>query len=150
MTLFYTCNLYRENFFVTYIHISTLVFNYTQMKMTHLSHLPNMNSIREVGDSFGTTSLTSQVKCHVSLCLFLLIFLYFFMLNFLCWKVGETSQWRVCFSTGLPRLVLTLNRNFMQYDQNRQNCNFFVKKYIRYCSDWARCQSVTISAGSIL
>ena len=35
------------------------------MKMTHLSHLPNMNIIGEAGDSFGTTSLT-PVSCHLS------------------------------------------------------------------------------------
>ena len=52
------------------------------MKMTHLSHLPNMNIIGEVGDRFGKTSLTSHVTCHVSLRLFLLLLFLIFMLNF--------------------------------------------------------------------
>ena len=49
MNIFYTLFFLKENYFYSYIYISTLLFYYTQMKMTFLSRPPpNMNSIREV------------------------------------------------------------------------------------------------------
>ena len=44
--------------------MSTLLLNYTQMKMTHLSPPPlNMNLIEEVCNSLGTNSLSLFVGC---------------------------------------------------------------------------------------
>ena len=55
----------KENGFCSYIHNSTMLFNYTQMKLKYLSLAPpNMNSIWEVCDSLGTDSLTSFVGNH--------------------------------------------------------------------------------------
>ena len=50
---------------IHYIYISTMVFNYTQMKMANLSPTsPNMSSIGEVWDRLGKTFLTSLVRNH--------------------------------------------------------------------------------------
>ena len=52
--LYKTC-LFYENFFYSYIYISTLVFYYIQMKMAHLPWPgPNMNFIQKVCDSLDT------------------------------------------------------------------------------------------------
>ena len=55
---------FSKTFFLTKLcYILILVFNYTMMKMTYLSWPPlNMNTIREVGDSLGTDSLTMFVR----------------------------------------------------------------------------------------
>ena len=51
--------------FYSIIYISTLLFNYTQMKIAHLSRpQPNMSSIGEGCNSLGKTSLTSLVGSH--------------------------------------------------------------------------------------
>ena len=52
----------REKCFYSYINISTMIFNYTQMKMAQTS--PNMSSIGELCDRLGETSLTSLVVNH--------------------------------------------------------------------------------------
>ena len=53
---------FLEKCFYSFIYISTMVFNYTQTKMTHLSEpQPNMSSIREGCNSLGKTFLTSLV-----------------------------------------------------------------------------------------
>ena len=49
----------------SYIDISTMLFNYTQMKMAHLYQTsPNMRSIKEVFDTLGKTFLASIVGNH--------------------------------------------------------------------------------------
>ena len=51
--------------FYSNIHTSTLLFNYTQMKMAYLSPPPqNMNLIRKVYYSLGNNSRTSFVGNH--------------------------------------------------------------------------------------
>ena len=60
---FYKICLFWENCFYSYIYISTLLFNCTQMKMVHLSWSPpNMSSIGASCGSLGTMSLTSCVR----------------------------------------------------------------------------------------
>ena len=66
---FKVLKLYKHVFFLCVgklpLFISTLLFDYTKMKMTNLSWPPtNMNSIGEVCDSLGKDSLTLFVGNH--------------------------------------------------------------------------------------
>ena len=55
-------SLLYENWFCLYIYISSLLFHYTQIKMTHLSWPPpNMSTVRQVCNGLRTGWLSSFV-----------------------------------------------------------------------------------------
>ena len=55
---------FGKRLLLVHLHL-TMLFNYTQMKMEHLSQTsPNMSSIKEVLDRLGKTFLTSFVGNH--------------------------------------------------------------------------------------
>ena len=65
MTLLLNLCFVKENCFYSYIHISTLLFSYTQMKMINLSPPPeNMNSIQEACGIVGMLVVTAFVGNH--------------------------------------------------------------------------------------
>ena len=62
--LSYNLSSFEKKIFYSYIYISTMLFNYTRMKMANLSPTPNMSSIGEVCDRHSQTFLTSFVGNH--------------------------------------------------------------------------------------